>query len=453
MTSLPTAADDKDDDATYDFDIDISEAVFLAWRAPDNSAALCVGELHYTNADWADNDDDKQRIFALVFRLQPADADGGNTDAWTFDQGDPFTLVDMNVAIQVYLEALPENDTLFGLVDAADVRAALNGGGDDDDDELMEEGWRCVADDTSDATEMSLSPRSTMNGIKAWLKAGANSAGWDLSRIPVADQTSVTSLTAATATCSENTSSTNLLYLDLYRVLGAYAPLAPHVDAEAVEARCHERTSLCAYLAWSVPTPAALDALSTLGPLLEVGAGTGYWATLLTARGVDIVAIDQADSQDGQAFRFRHAMVQTGNGVTALADPAHQHRSLLLSWPDPVGDDATTDSDRDSFGAACVAAFTGDTLAYIGELGPAVVRTKPGFGDVFPAGGSSASAALQEALRADFTCAQTVHLPNWPPYNAHLTIWTRTSAKAATVNEKRNVSPQGNGGVTKKLKR
>jgi hypothetical protein len=419
-----TVFDEEAAESLPDFDIDISQTVFLGWR---RGTQLCIGELHYTNAEWKDAER-LDGIFALVFALQATSTVDG---AWTFAQGEPFTLVDMNQTVQVFLDASEDDDSLFVLQDEEEVRAALA------DCDPVAPGWRCVNSATS--------PRSCVTGLKAWLKAGAKSAGWDLSRIPVVEQTHAALLTAAG---EPQPSSNNNMLLDLFCLVGAHDPLAPTADAETVEARCHERTALCAYVAWSVPTSEALAALTQLGPLLEVGAGTGYWASLLAARGVDIVALDLADSQGGQAFRFRHAMVQDGDGIAALADPVQAHRSLFLSWPDPVGDDATTDSDRDAFGVRCLQAFTGTTIAYIGELGPAVVRTKPDFGDVFPRGGSSASAAFQEALAADFRCTRRVYLPNWPPYNAHLTIWTR---KEATDEKRKDSKVQGN--QTKKVKR
>jgi hypothetical protein len=175
--------------------------------------------------------------------------------------------------------------------------------------------------------------------------------------------------------------------LTLFCATAAHAPLAPSAKASAIEARFDWRTSLCAYFAWAVPNAAALDALLALGPLLELGAGTGYWAALLTAAGADVAAYDAAGSHEGQGFRFRAAAVRDG-GPEAAATPQAAGRALLLCWPDIVGDSAADDADRGDFGADCVAAFCGDTVAHIGELGPAVARAKRGYGDVFPPGGA-----------------------------------------------------------------
>src|SRR5580765_6192945 len=41
---------------------------------------------------------------------------------------------------------------------------------------------------------------------------------------------------------------------------------------------------------FSIPCAEAVEALRPLAPLVEIGAGAGYWTALLRAAGVDIVA-------------------------------------------------------------------------------------------------------------------------------------------------------------------
>merc|ERR1712185_199770 len=42
----------------------------------------------------------------------------------------------------------------------------------------------------------------------------------------------------------------------------------------------------------SVPSTPTLKALAKLGPIVEVGAGSGYWAAMLKERKVDVLAYD-----------------------------------------------------------------------------------------------------------------------------------------------------------------
>lgn len=53
-----------------------------------------------------------------------------------------------------------------------------------------------------------------------------------------------------------------------------------------------QRAELVRRYAWAVPDAAAIAALAARSPLVEIGAGTGYWARLLAAAGADIIAYD-----------------------------------------------------------------------------------------------------------------------------------------------------------------
>jgi hypothetical protein len=46
--------------------------------------------------------------------------------------------------------------------------------------------------------------------------------------------------------------------------------------------------------AYAPPNAAALEALLARSPLLELGAGTGYWVRLLRGAGADVLALDIA---------------------------------------------------------------------------------------------------------------------------------------------------------------
>jgi hypothetical protein len=52
------------------------------------------------------------------------------------------------------------------------------------------------------------------------------------------------------------------------------------------------RRELAATFAWAIPDDGALAVLARYAPLLECGAGTGYWAAVLRSRGVNVVASD-----------------------------------------------------------------------------------------------------------------------------------------------------------------
>lgn len=55
----------------------------------------------------------------------------------------------------------------------------------------------------------------------------------------------------------------------------------------------HLRTLTCWKFSWAVPSTPVLEFMVERSPkIVEVGAGTGYWARLLTECGADIIALD-----------------------------------------------------------------------------------------------------------------------------------------------------------------
>jgi len=119
-------------------------------------------------------------------------------------------------------------------------------------------------------------------------------------------------------------------------------------------------TRLAQRYAYAVPDEATLSALAGLGPLVELAAGTGYWAYRLAARGVDIVALDQAPPDGDRPNRY-HAKTSTWTTVvtgdaTALSE--YPDRALFLCWPplfSSLGD--------------CLKYYTGEVVALIGDGG------------------------------------------------------------------------------------
>lgn len=98
----------------------------------------------------------------------------------------------------------------------------------------------------------------------------------------------------------------------------------------------HQRDEAVRTYSFAVPTDEALGVIAAVSPegVVEVGAGTGYWAALLAAEGVDVIAYDvaPAPSSANRYFRNREpwfSMV-VGDELDASGHPA---RTMLLVWP------------------------------------------------------------------------------------------------------------------------
>ena len=156
-----------------------------------------------------------------------------------------------------------------------------------------------------------------------------------------------------------------------------------------------------------VPSEAALAAICEHGPVVEIGAGSGYWAALLRARGVDVLAFDVLVKEEGggrrglagQTFFHQWSEVVEG-GAEALRGPAAAGRALLLTAPES---ERGAEAER-PWAIEALEAFQGGVLLHAGV---------PGRG-------------LATWLPERFRLAASHPLPPWPAAPAPaLSVWRR----------------------------
>jgi len=155
--------------------------------------------------------------------------------------------------------------------------------------------------------------------------------------------------------------------------------------------------------AWgfSIPCAEAVAALKALDhPLLEIGAGSGYWTALLRAAGLDVIATDVASEGEGPdgSGLGRHAPVEALGGPQAVR--AYPERDVFCSWP--------------TEGAAWA-------LEAVREIG--VGRAFALVGD--PPGGVVGTPELHAFLADHFSVEAVVRLPQFPRVDDALTIHRR----------------------------
>ena len=154
---------------------------------------------------------------------------------------------------------------------------------------------------------------------------------------------------------------------------------------------------VCQY-AWAIPCPEALDVLAALSPLVEMGAGTGYWAHLLQKGGADVLPFDSQPYSNHQA-EGRFTEVSLGGSEIAGSYP---ERVLFLCWP----------PNDDPMGAAALEAHHaagGQQVAYIGE------------GD----GGCTADDRFHTFLEEHYREVRRVELPQWYGIHDDLGVYAR----------------------------
>lgn len=100
--------------------------------------------------------------------------------------------------------------------------------------------------------------------------------------------------------------------------------------------------------AWAIPNETAISRLVDLSPIVEMGAGSGYWAYEIERRGGTVHAYDN----DPPDETWAPVTVGTPDVLSGYTEP------LLLCWP-PYGEPMA----REAIEEHC-----GETVVYIGEI-------------------------------------------------------------------------------------
>lgn len=160
--------------------------------------------------------------------------------------------------------------------------------------------------------------------------------------------------------------------------------------------------------AWAIPTPGDVAWIASLlqgRGVVEVGAGTGYWAWQLQQAGVDVVAYEPLAPDVNHYVSVAEPYVPLLQG-DATAAAGHGDRALLMSWPDWGG----------SWPEDALRAYPGDLVIYAGE------------GD----GGACGDAGFFKLLAEEWELiGDSPHHRTWWGVNCRLAAYRRRPARPA----------------------
>jgi hypothetical protein len=152
---------------------------------------------------------------------------------------------------------------------------------------------------------------------------------------------------------------------------------------------------------WAIPNRQAIETIAHYSPLVEVGAGSGYWAYLLQLAGADIIA---TDAQPGRPFSFDWPEdskpwfdVQQCTAKDAVT--LHSRRTLFLCWP-TAGDEMASTALRQTEALHVV---------FVGWKDDDVTGDQD----------------FHDALRRDWLLVETVDIPQWPGMRDRLFVYKR----------------------------
>lgn len=178
---------------------------------------------------------------------------------------------------------------------------------------------------------------------------------------------------------------------------------------------------------FAIPTDDALEHIQRYSPdgVVEIGAGTGYWAHLLDRRGVDVRAFDIEPAPSSANKWFDGTLpwhrVETADHTVVGQLPSH---TMLIVWP--TKNDTWASAALEQYHAA-----GGRCVAFVGELNGE--RTGD---EAFHAHLGNVERCLQCAygvltspcicdIHQLWTRHTTAVLPHWPGYNDDLHIYVR----------------------------
>lgn len=175
----------------------------------------------------------------------------------------------------------------------------------------------------------------------------------------------------------------------------------------------------CKKFAWAIPNVEALTMIADHSPcgVVEIGAGSGYWAKMLRQMGVDVIAYDPAphvsDWHEGS-----YSEVLLGDHTSVIG---HADRTLLTVWPEYEA----------AWSHEMVELYEGEKIVYVGESYGGCTGD-----DQFHRliGGVGCYCWGDEPCTCDKTTAQfkeiaTTNVPQWAGIHDYLFVYERLEVR------------------------
>lgn len=172
-------------------------------------------------------------------------------------------------------------------------------------------------------------------------------------------------------------------YFDIYRAL-------THLDPSL---QLTLRKKLIWPYAWAIPSDEVIEMIVSFCsgfPVIELGAGSGYWAWLLEQAGLRVAAFDSNAAQPPHWIEVKE--------VAYLNWQAHFQHTLFLCWPS-LNSNMAIDALRN---------YLGNRVIYVGEWL-----------------GRTADAEFHQQLSQSWTLIHSHPIPNWPGYSDKIYIFDK----------------------------
>jgi hypothetical protein len=189
------------------------------------------------------------------------------------------------------------------------------------------------------------------------------------------------------------------------------------------------RRALVQKYAWAIPCWEALAVITKYSPIIEIGAGIGYWARLLQEAGCDILPFDRYASGEE---KWNHYTEEGRSWTSVLRGGPnvlykHPNRTLFLCWP----------TYNSSFGYECLRAYKGEYFIYVGES----------------QGGCTGDNKFHDLLYDRWKQVEGVVIPQWDGIHDYLEVYRRIPGFSDAVAKRGKMSHGRRNRHTKRMRR
>ena len=159
--------------------------------------------------------------------------------------------------------------------------------------------------------------------------------------------------------------------------------------------------------AWAIPDDDAIQTILKYGPILEIGAGLGYWAALINKAGGDIIAYDKHVGPKNSWFKGKQPYFPIKSGGSGAAVKRHPDRTLMMVWP-------CYDKPMD---VVALRQHKGEYLIYVGESSY----------------GCTGSPAGHNWIEKYYEEVEEVLIHRWPSIHDYMTVYRRKNFVAGGI--------------------
>lgn len=159
------------------------------------------------------------------------------------------------------------------------------------------------------------------------------------------------------------------------------------------------RDMLVRRYAWAVPSTQALAVAAAYGPIVEVGAGSGYWAYLLGLAGAEVAAFDIMAPLARGEYSGSEPWADVACGSAEDAVRAHPERTLFLCWP-PADD---------PMAFRALSLTRAEHLIFVGWQDDDITGSRE----------------FHQLIRKSWRLVEAVEIPQWPEMRDRLFVYRR----------------------------